>query len=165
VVAEPHYQREFQKWLADTGIRLRLNQSSVIESLSTTGLFPERGTKARLDQDPRRAHFVPKFFQQEFSMDVGTVRCPFCVADNDFRRMMPVGEERYACASCWHVTAPKNKNFQCQCARCIRLRARIAPVSQPAHARWQEHQNAACLSKQPVSYEIPDGLAPVSKPA
>jgi hypothetical protein len=95
-------------------------------------------------------------------MDAGTVRCPFCVADNDFRRMMPVGEERYACASCWHVTAPKNKGFQCQCARCIRLRARV-PVSEAPHSRAQEQENGARFSKRPLSAEIPDGVAHVSK--
>jgi hypothetical protein len=96
-------------------------------------------------------------------MDAGTVRCPFCVADNDFRLMVPVGDDRYACESCWHVTAPKNKSFQCQCARCIRLRARMAPVFQPSHSRRQEHQNAARLSKQPASAEVPNDLARVSK--
>jgi hypothetical protein len=83
-------------------------------------------------------------------MDVETIRCPFCVPDDDFRHMTPVGNNRYACASCWHVTAPKNKDFQCQCVRCIRLRARLEPISRSPHCPMQVKENAARPSKQPA---------------
>jgi len=98
-------------------------------------------------------------------MDAGAMRCPFCVADNDFRRMIPMGDDRYACANCRHVIAPKEKGFQCQCERCIRLRARVAAVSPLPHFRKQEHKNTAAVSKQPVASDIPDGFAGVPKPA
>jgi len=96
-------------------------------------------------------------------MDTGTVRCPFCVADKDFRRMTPVGENRYACPSCWHVTAPKNNDFQCQCVRCIQLRARIEPISQPPFWPTQGKANAAHLGKQPTSAEPRSRLTDTSK--
>lgn len=96
-------------------------------------------------------------------MDAPIVRCPFCVAENDFRRMRLVEGGRYACVACWHVTEPKNKDFECQCVRCIGLRARVKPVSHPAHWPMREQQNAARPSKRPASGEIPDGLPGVSK--
>ena len=97
-----------------------------------------------------------QFLRLVFSVDVETVRCPFCVADNDFRRMMPLGGNRYACLSCWHVTALKNKVFQCQCVRCIRRRARVEPASQPSDWLMQEQEKLMRLRKQPGLSEFPD---------
>ena len=95
-------------------------------------------------------------------MDERTVRCPFCVQDNDFRRMMPVGDNRFACASCWHVTAPKDNAFQCQCVRCIRLREGVYRPQPPPCIKKGQKSVTRVLDRS-VAPEMPAGLAGSSK--
>ena len=104
-----------------------------------------------------------QFLAQGVSMDSRTVRCPYCVADNDFRRMVMVGDNRHICQRCWHVTAPKNKDFQCQCGQCIRLRAHVEPVCPPSRWPMEGREKAMHPDKQPVAGKFPWEVARISK--
>ena len=139
-------------------------------TLSTTRLFPPQAqsTKLRIDnaltsgppsnegwncsirQVSDESPPLRPNYRQVFSMDAGTVRCPFCVADNDFRRMIPVSENRFACVSCCHVTAPKDEAFQCQCLRCIGLRELARFSFQQLGCSKKEQQNAQGVRKAPT---------------
>src|SRR5690349_2044863 len=96
-------------------------------------------------------------------MDEAVVRCPFCVLDNEFRPMVPGAEGRYVCASCGHVSAPQNKDFHCQCGRCMSLRACVMAAPPPQFWRKAEQQDAPRTSGRIRSDKGDFGLRRSSK--
>jgi hypothetical protein len=81
-------------------------------------------------------------------MDEITVRCPFCVVDNHFRRMLQMVDSKYSCNCCGHLVAPHNKDFQCHCGRCNSLRARVTAASQPQFWQKAEQDSQRVYSAQ-----------------
>lgn len=50
-----------------------------------------------------------------------TVRCPYCVAGIDFRRMIAYKGGRFVCRDCAHTVRPGVPEHKCACRTCLRL--------------------------------------------
>jgi hypothetical protein len=51
-----------------------------------------------------------------------TIRCPYCVDDNNFRPMIEISDNRHICRECGHVVSPSESAFVCGCMKCLQLR-------------------------------------------
>jgi uncharacterized Zn finger protein len=57
------------------------------------------------------------------SEDHKQIRCPYCVAEGQFRIMEArSSDDWFVCAACGHVTLPSNPAFECACEKCANLR-------------------------------------------
>jgi len=57
------------------------------------------------------------------------VRCPFCVLRDEFRPMVAHIDGRYICDKCGHITLPRNRQYECRCPKCERLRSRLSMLA------------------------------------
>jgi hypothetical protein len=46
------------------------------------------------------------------------VRCPYCVAGNDFKEMVANLDGRFICRKCGHRAIPDDPDFKCSCPKC-----------------------------------------------
>jgi rubrerythrin len=47
------------------------------------------------------------------------IRCPYCIQDDNFRRMKPQPKGQwFACEMCGHIVMRDNADFQCRCRKC-----------------------------------------------
>jgi hypothetical protein len=53
---------------------------------------------------------------------ITVVQCPYCVSDDEFRRMIARVDGRFVCNKCGHSAVPKDKHFECSCRKCFQLR-------------------------------------------
>ena len=50
------------------------------------------------------------------------VRCPYCVLDDEFRRMIvTVDGSRFMCNKCGYMARPYELDFKCFCPKCVEL--------------------------------------------
>ena len=49
------------------------------------------------------------------------LRCPFCVADGQFKPMTAQAGDLYLCDGCGHLAQPSNPSFDCTCGKCMGL--------------------------------------------
>ena len=42
-------------------------------------------------------------------------RCPYCIEDDDFKLLTPVGNEFFYCKRCGHLGSPSEPKFVCDC--------------------------------------------------
>jgi len=54
-------------------------------------------------------------------MSDGVVRCPYCVLDGEFRRMLRRSKECYICLSCGHRTSLGLSYVKCACPKCQKM--------------------------------------------
>lgn len=62
----------------------------------------------------------PEIWQQM----VFTVRCPYCIAGNDFRLMVGLNgsaDGTLFCSKCHHLARSADPSFKCLCANCRNL--------------------------------------------
>lgn len=50
------------------------------------------------------------------------IRCPYCVAGDEFRPMTAHRSGRYVCGKCGHLAIPDDNNFNCHCRKCEELK-------------------------------------------
>jgi len=62
----------------------------------------------------------PKFVE---IMLIDQPRCPYCVEDDEFKLLAPIGNERFCCDRCGHLWSPSEPKFVCECSHCVQLRA------------------------------------------
>ena len=48
-------------------------------------------------------------------------RCPYCVVDHQFHRMMVLTYGRLICEKCGHIAFPNDTTFRCPCAKCLEI--------------------------------------------
>lgn len=48
-------------------------------------------------------------------------KCPYCVEDDSFRVLTPVGD-LFRCQGCGHLEWPSNSTFDCDCRKCQDIR-------------------------------------------
>ncbi len=51
-----------------------------------------------------------------------TVRCPYCVTENQFRPMRLLEQNRQICEGCGHTICLGDSAFLCPCPRCLEAR-------------------------------------------
>jgi hypothetical protein len=56
------------------------------------------------------------------AVNMTVVRCPYCVAGDDFRPMTILSDGRLVCRQCGHLAIPSDKSFECVCRKCFALR-------------------------------------------
>lgn len=49
-----------------------------------------------------------------------SVRCPYCVLDDQFRPMLE-RPDWFICEQCGHVEIPKDPDFKCSCPNCLKV--------------------------------------------
>ncbi len=49
-------------------------------------------------------------------------RCPYCVSDSEFLRMMALADGAFVCTLCGHMTIPR-EDFKCHCSKCVEMRS------------------------------------------
>lgn len=54
-------------------------------------------------------------------------RCPYCVADGQFRDMRLLENGRQICENCGHIVFPEDRAFWCPCLKCVE--ARFLPIT------------------------------------
>ena len=64
------------------------------------------------------------------------IRCPYCVPDDHFRRMLPRPEGWFVCPQCGHTAIPEKQEFRCFCQKCGELN-RAARFNMPTQ---EEHR-------------------------
>jgi hypothetical protein len=57
---------------------------------------------------------------RSLSMTTDDVRCPYCVAEGEFKLMRPFGVQ-LMCERCGHAVYPNEPNFKCLCQKCVQL--------------------------------------------
>ncbi len=50
------------------------------------------------------------------------VRCPYCVSDSEFLRMVALADGAFECVHCSHMTIP-SEDFKCLCSKCVEMRS------------------------------------------
>jgi predicted RNA-binding Zn-ribbon protein involved in translation (DUF1610 family) len=48
-------------------------------------------------------------------------RCPYCVVDDTFHRMMVLSNGRSICEKCGHIVFPHDTAFRCPCPKCLEI--------------------------------------------
>ncbi len=49
------------------------------------------------------------------------IRCPYCMADIEFRPMIAHKDGRFVCRDCAHTVRPGTPDYRCTCRACLRL--------------------------------------------
>ena len=49
------------------------------------------------------------------------VRCPYCVAEHEFKQMVAHLDGRLICGKCGHMAKPGDSEFRCQCSKCLQM--------------------------------------------
>lgn len=56
------------------------------------------------------------------AMNTTVVRCPYCVAGDEFKPMAALSGGRFVCRQCGHLAIATDKSFECACRKCFDLR-------------------------------------------
>jgi len=51
------------------------------------------------------------------------VRCPYCISDSEFRRMVAHVDARHICNKCGHTTRPGDQEYECHCLNCRKVQS------------------------------------------
>jgi hypothetical protein len=76
------------------------------------GLEPRRIIRRR---SVPRSHLIPA------TMPEKEARCPYCVVDDNFHRMMVLPNGRSICEKCEHIVFPHDTAFRCPCPKCLEI--------------------------------------------
>lgn len=55
----------------------------------------------------------------------GTVRCPYCVINLEFRPLIAHVDGKHICNKCGHVIV-RDLDYECHCPNCLKLMAAFA---------------------------------------
>jgi len=54
---------------------------------------------------------------------IDAVRCPYCILDFEFRRMVAHVDARHICSKCGHTARPGDPEYECRCLHCRKLQS------------------------------------------